>query len=213
MDSSKLNDHIARSDARRFSPALVLLLFPLLGILIAGAMLAANAGGAIVPATPAPVTLPPMPTPVIIADEPVIDFELPNLNGDTVRLTDYAGRIVFLNFWATWCEPCKRELPAFQRFVREQGDTGAVVLAVNVGESADQVRAFLVQQNVSGIEVLLDADNAVADRYGVFNIPVTFVIDQNGIVRYPKYGEFTLEDLYAYTEALSAEATPTVNPA
>jgi peroxiredoxin len=193
--------------ARRFSPAAALLLiFPLFGLLIAAVVLISSATSAPSP-VPAAVTLPAMPTPQNLADTPVIDFELPLLDGGSARLTDYAGRIVFLNFWATWCEPCKRELPAFQNFMAEQaalGDQGAVVLAVNIGESSDVVRAFLVQQNISGLPVLLDENQAVADSYGVFNIPVTFVIDGTGIVRYPKYGEMRPEDLQGFLDFLSA---------
>lgn len=195
--------------SRRFSSATALLLiFPLFGLLIAAVVLITSATN-VPSAVPAAVTLPALPTVQNLADTPVIDFELPLLDGGTAKLTDFAGRVVFLNFWATWCEPCKRELPAFQNFMAEQaalGDRGAVVLAVNIGESSDVVRAFLVQQNISGLPMLLDEDQSVADSYGVFNIPVTFVIDQTGIVRYPKYGEMTPEDLQGFLDLLSEPA-------
>jgi peroxiredoxin len=136
---------------------------------------------------------------------PVLDFELPALDGSgPVRLTDYAGRVVFLNFWATWCEPCKRELPAFEQFTAEQGDTGAVVLAVNSGEDEATVQAFLDAQGITGLNVLLDPEATVAKQYGVFQIPVTFVIDTAGNVRYPHYGELTPDDLAGYLAALEA---------
>jgi peroxiredoxin len=139
---------------------------------------------------------------------PVLDFDLPALDGSgTVSLSDYAGRPVFLNFWATWCEPCKRELPAFEQFTAEQGDEGAVVLAVNTGEDDATVRAFLEAEGITGLNVLLDPEAAVAEQYGVFQIPVTFVIDAAGHVRYPHYGEMTAADLAGYLDALASAAT------
>jgi thiol-disulfide isomerase/thioredoxin len=110
---------------------------------------------------------------------------------------------VFLNFWATWCEPCKRELPAFEAFASGQPPDGAVVLAVNVEENPDDVRNFLQAQGVSSLIVPLDTDAEVAESYGVFQLPVTFAIDETGIVRFPKYGEITREELDVYVEALS----------
>jgi peroxiredoxin len=230
-----------RADTRRVDTRLlVLALFPLLGVFAAAALLVGGGGGggaARVPPTPPEATEIVLPTPRALAETPIFDFELTRLDGGTARLSDYAGQVVFLNFWATWCEPCTRELPAFQQFTREQitreqftreqiasatdaagdgpavtdADDGparprAVVLAVNVQESADDVRAFLVQQGISDLTVLLDTDAAAADQYGVFNIPVTFVIDETGLIRYPKYGEITLDELYAYMDAVSVGA-------
>src|SRR5690606_23955807 len=155
------------------------------------------------PPTPAPVTLPPMPTPVNLADTPAVDFQLTSLDGETVSASDYRGRVLFINFWATWCEPCRRELPAFETFVKSQPEDGAAIIAVNVAETTEQVQAFLEENGVDGITVLMDTDQAVADEYGIRQLPVTYVVDQNGVIRYPKYGEMTLEELEAYTEALN----------
>jgi thiol-disulfide isomerase/thioredoxin len=110
---------------------------------------------------------------------------------------------VFLNFWRTDCPPCVRELPAFQQFVREQGGGGAVVLAVNIEEEPDAMRAFLTDLGVSDIPVLLDTEGETASRYGVYQIPVTFVIDGTGYVQYQKFGEMRAEDLDAYLESLA----------
>lgn len=197
----------------RPSPVLLLfLIFPLIGLIAAvGITLsnsAASAPAAVQPPTPAAVTLPAIPTPPPVVGAPVLDFTLPVLDSDaTVTLSDYAGRPVFLNFWATWCEPCKRELPAFQQFAAEQGEAGAAVLAVNTGEDEATVRAFLEAQGVTGLTVLMDPDADVADQYGVFQIPVTFVIDPAGNVRYPHYGEMTSADLAGYLDALAGAGT------
>src|SRR5690606_11495383 len=123
----------------RSKPSPVLLVFLILPVVMlsaAGMMILSSAapGTSAIP-TPAAVTLPPMPTPVSLEDTPILDFELATLSGETVRLSDYEGRVVFLNFWATWCEPCKREMPTFDAFVADQPVDGAVVLAINVEES------------------------------------------------------------------------------
>ncbi len=187
------------------SPALVIfLLFPLLGMLAAGLWLAANSpsGANGMPATPQPVTLAPAKA---AADSPMIDFTLTSLEGKTVHLSDFQGRIVFLNFWATWCTPCQRELPAFQQFLSQQSADGPTVLSVDVAETTDQIQAFLTKFDISGLNVLVDGDAKVSDSYGIFNMPTTFVIDTNGIVRYPKYGAMTVDDLNSYVAALKAE--------
>ena len=196
-------------------PAPLLLLFLLVSLIglvaVAALTLSANRAPAMAtpPPTPLAVTLPPIPTLPPVVGAPVLDFELPALDGSgTVRLSDFAGRPVFLNFWATWCEPCKRELPAFEQFSAEQGEDGAVVLAINTGEDEATVRAFLEAQGVEGLNVLIDPEATVARTYGVIQIPVTFVIDQAGNVRYPHYGEMTAADLAGYLEALAESAAP-----
>lgn len=192
--------------SNRPSPALLLfLLFPIVGLLAAGIVMLTNTslatGGT--PPTPLPVTLPPPP---IVEDAPIIDFTLTSLDGETVSLSDFAGRIVFLNFWATWCVPCREELPAFQEFQAVQPPDGAVILAVNVQETQEQVRAFLDQYGGDALTILLDTDGGTKDSYGIFNLPTTFVIDGNGIVNYVKFGEMTVKDLNAYVEAITAAA-------
>jgi peroxiredoxin len=193
-------------------PSLGLLLFaifPIIGLIAAlGLMLSNQASNTAqtIP-TPAAVTLPPIPSPAPVVGAPVLDFELEKLNsgGETARLSDYAGRVVFLNFWATWCEPCQRELPALQAFSQEQaalGDDGAVVLTVNGGELESDVNTYLRAHGITDLTVLLDRGTEITEMYGVFQIPVTFVIDTNGNVRYPHYGEISRDDIDGYLTAL-----------
>jgi peroxiredoxin len=194
----------ASKGQRRSSVLLIFLIFPLVGLLAAAALIVSSSKSAAVIPTPAPVTMPPPPTPTVdVLGSPAPDFHLQSLDGQTVRLSDFGGRIVFLNFWATWCEPCKRELPAFQAFMQNQPADGPVVLAVDVMENSDTVTTFLNQLGVSGFPILLDSNHEVADAYGVAPIPVTFVINQQGIISYPKYGEMKLEDLESYVQTLS----------
>lgn len=194
----------------RPSPVLlVFLLFPLVGLAAAVVVILTNTspetGGT--PPTPPPVTLAP---PRVSEDTPMIDFTLTSLDGDTISLSDYAGRIVFLNFWATWCIPCRKELPAFQQFQAQQVADGPAILAVNVAEDRSQITTFLAEYGISGLKILLDSASTVADRYGIFNMPTTYVIDGKGMVNYIKYGEMTPDDLALYLNSLQPlQGTPT----
>jgi thiol-disulfide isomerase/thioredoxin len=187
----------------RLSPALLLAIFPLLGVIAAVLLIISQPQAAAVAPTPAPVLPPPIqPTQDLFDTDARIDFALPLLGDDTpVRLSDYEGQVVFLNFWATWCVPCERELPAIESFMAEQD--AVTVLAINIGETADVVQPWLEERGISGIPILMDTDFAVRDSYGIFQIPVTFALDTFGVVREQKYGEITLDDLRAYAAAVA----------
>lgn len=187
----------------RMSPALLLAIFPLLGIVAAALLILSQPQAATVAPTPAPVVPPPIqPTQDLFDTDARIDFALPLLGSDTqVRLSDYEGQVVFLNFWATWCVPCERELPAFQSFMAEQD--AVTVLAINIGETADVVQPWLEERGISGIPILMDTEMAVRDAYGIFQIPVTFALDTSGVVREQKRGEITLEELRAFAVAVT----------
>jgi peroxiredoxin len=186
---------------------LLFLLFPLLGIIAAVAVAVTNGVGGtaqIAAVTPVPITLPPAATPVNLSDHAAPDFSLRTLDQTTVSLSDYKGRIVFLNFWATWCVPCQRELPAFTQFMASQTDKtkGPIVLGVNLGETYDNVKSYLDAKQVAGFPILLDVDYKAVDLYGVGPIPVTFVVDPNGVIRYSKYGEMKPTDIQSYLDAV-----------
>lgn len=205
------NDPTMPAKSNRPSPVLLIfVLLPILGLLAAGIVLISanltNAPAAVVIPTPQAVTLPAIPSPAPVVGAPVLDFELQDLDGETVQLSDYAGRVIFLNFWQTTCEPCKRELPALQAFAAEQAADGPAILAVNIAEPAETVRTFLSSYGVSDLTIPLDSNADTADMYGVFQIPVTFVIDANGNVRYPHYGEITREDMMGYLQAIEGAA-------
>ncbi|MBE2272198.1 MAG: TlpA family protein disulfide reductase [Anaerolinea sp.] len=201
----------AQPQRRGISPALVMfLIVPLIGLVVAGGVILRQENvirATQAPATPGAITLPPMPTPISLADTPLVDFALPTLTGDTVNIGDYRGRVIFLNFWATWCVPCQREMPTLAQFVAEQPPDGALVFAVNVEEPRDVVEGFVREYGISGLPILLDEAGTVSSQFGVFQLPVTFVIDGTGVIRYPKYGEITLQELTAYTEALTGEGS------
>jgi len=149
--------------------------------------------------TPAPVTL----ANTSLIGQPAPNFSLNRVDGTAMRLSSYRGRVVFVNFWATWCEPCQRELPAFQSFMAEQGPRGALVLAVNSGETAEQVSGYFAQHQITAVPALLDTDLQVYDDYNIQLLPTTYVIDAAGVVRYLHLGEMTTDDLNSYVAALT----------
>ena len=188
---------------RGLSPALILLIFPLLGIAAAIVVLSGATGSAqTIVATPAPVTLQPAPD-ANVTRSAVVSFSLGALDGRTYSLSDHQGQPVILNFWATWCPPCEREMPAITRFVREHPDVN--VLSINVGETADVIGPWLEERNIGGFPVLLDLDTQVSANYGAINIPVTYGLDTNGVVQLLHYGEITAEELEAMVAALDLD--------
>ena len=121
-------------------------------------------------------------------DQPAPDFFLRTLNGRSVRLSDYRGKTVVLNFWASWCPPCRREMPDFQTLWEERGPSGPddlVILAVNLlPEDTIAAAEGFVDEFGLTFPILLDTSRGeVSRRYGVQALPATFFIDRDGIVR------------------------------
>lgn len=108
------------------------------------------------------------------------DFTLKDLDGKEVKLSDYRGKIVILNFWAVWCKYCIQEMPDLNELDEElKKEEDAVILAVDVKESPDTVRKYLTSNNIS-LKVLLDKDGSVAEGYGIEGYPTTFIINEDG---------------------------------
>jgi peroxiredoxin len=124
------------------------------------------------------------------------DFRLTSLSSETVHLSDYAGQIVLINFWATWCPPCRAEMPAINAFYEAHKEAGFVVLAVNSQEEAATVERF-IQANSFSFPVLLDLQASAMDRYQVRGLPTTFIIDRDGFIQHVQTGEITPEQLEA----------------
>ena len=119
------------------------------------------------------------------------DFRLTDLAGKEQSLSQYRGKIVLLNFWATWCKPCTTEMPAMQAMYDKLRDKGFVVIAVNELEDDARVREHIKQYGHT-FPVLMDRDNKVANQFGVFGLPVSVFIDQEGRVQeYLKGGLLT----------------------
>ncbi len=110
------------------------------------------------------------------------DFELPTLSGEYVRLSDHRGKIVFLNIWATWCPPCREEMPSMESLYRRLKGRDFEILAVSIDrEGGKAVRPF-VSKNGLTFPVLLDPENKISRLYGLTGVPETFIIDKNGVV-------------------------------
>ena len=119
------------------------------------------------------------------------DFQLTDLAGKQQSLSQYRGKVVLVNFWATWCKPCTTEMPAMQETYDKLRNKGFVVLAINELEDEAKVREHIEQYNHT-FPVLLDRDNKVANQFGVFGLPVSVFIDEKGVVReYIKGGLLT----------------------
>lgn len=109
------------------------------------------------------------------------DFVLTDLSGEKHQLSDYKGKGVFLNFWGTWCEPCKEEMPHMEKMSKEYKDKGVEVLTVNVGESEFQVNKFKEQYGLT-FPMTIDKTKEVQQAYGVNPLPATYMINADGEV-------------------------------
>jgi peroxiredoxin len=136
--------------------------------LLLGALLATGAGTA-VPAV-APATMAP-------------DFTLRTMNGPNLRLQEQRGRVVLVNFWATWCGPCRQEIPHLNRLYDKYRSSGFVLLGVNIDDDARVAAELATKLNVT-FPVLLDTDKKVSRVYDMSAMPATVVIDRDGRVRY-----------------------------
>lgn len=110
---------------------------------------------------------------------PPVDFQLKDLNGNTVRLSDFKGKIVFLNFWTTWCPECRYEMPAMQKLYTHFKDRDFAMVAINLNEPAAFVKRYLRVNKLTFI-TLLDPINEVGGPFGIRGIPTTFIIDRDG---------------------------------
>ncbi|WHX98269.1 redoxin domain-containing protein [Neobacillus sp. DY30] len=127
------------------------------------------------------------------------DFELKTLAGDTVKLSDLKGKKVMLNFWATWCPPCKAEMPAMEEFHKEAGDD-VVILAVNIDPHLD-VKAFIDENGIT-FPIPLDEEDRVNEAYQVLSIPTTYFIDTKGNIGNKYIGAMNLDAMKQYTKDL-----------
>lgn len=122
-------------------------------------------------------------------------------------LADYRGKVILLNFWATWCPPCRHEMPAMERLYRRFRDRGFVVLALNQWEAPDLVFAYTGDLDVfPSFPMLFDPQSSVSQQYGVKGLPTSFVIDRSGQVIYRAIGgrEFDHPEILQILEGLLA---------
>ncbi len=117
-----------------------------------------------------------------VPGHPAPDFALQTLDGQTLQLSDLQGQAVVLNFWASWCPPCRAEMPELEQAYQDNKDQGLVVLGVNQGEQQAIADAFM-QRFALTFPVVLDQELVASRYYKVNSLPTTFFIDRNGIIR------------------------------
>ncbi|OLN23270.1 thiol-disulfide oxidoreductase [Domibacillus antri] len=128
------------------------------------------------------------------------DFVLTDLDGEQHRLSDYEGKGVFLNFWGTWCEPCKKEMPYMEKLAKEY-EGQVEVLAVNVGESNFQVKNFAEQYGLT-FPIAIDKGKEVQETYGINPLPTTFMILPDGTIDQIVTAGLTEEQIRALFESV-----------
>lgn len=108
------------------------------------------------------------------------DFTLKDLNGKDVKLSDYRGKVVILNFWAVWCKYCKQEMPDLNELNKElEKNNDAVIIAVDSQESPETVKDYITSNNIN-LKILLDSDGSVTQTYGISGFPTTFILNKDG---------------------------------
>ena len=149
-------------------------------------------------------TLTPSPEGPSYLGNPVPDTVMQTLDGDPIRLTDFAGKVIVLNFWASWCIPCQEELPLLQNYARSAGDDIQVIALTNPnnGQTIDEVTAFLEAYHITDLQVALDEDNLLHSTFGVIVLPSTYFIGPDGIVESRIFGVVTVEEVDGFVREL-----------
>lgn len=132
------------------------------------------------------------------------NFELVDLEGNSVRLSDFEGQGVFLNFWGTWCPPCKKEMPAMNRQYQVYKDQGVHVLSVNIAQSQFEVENFAKSYDLK-FPIVIDKSKSVMQAYNIKPLPTSILINPNGKVEQIITGEMTEQQIAAYMESIKPE--------
>lgn len=133
--------------------------------------------------------------------QPAPEFELKDLSGKTHKLSDYKGKAVMLNFWASWCPPCRAEMPALEAAYKEYESKGFVILAINLGESDVAIQSFKEKLGLT-FPIVIDQDDAVTRAYDIVPLPTSYFVDKNGIVQGRWQGEISKDQLRAMIQKI-----------
>ena len=125
-----------------------------------------------------------------VGKDPTPPLVLKDLTGKERNLDEFKGQVVLINFWATWCPPCRIEMPSMWRLKQKLKDEPFVILAVDMGEPEAYVNAFLPDKMKRDFVVLMDKDGVALRSWNVIAFPTTYIIDADGIIRYALYGAF-----------------------
>jgi peroxiredoxin len=189
----------SRSKWRRALPLIASALAIAIGLmLIVGPTFLAS-----VPAKPKPALQSGMQSGMPKEGEPIPNFELPTLDGRKVRLSDLRGSPVLINFWATWCAPCKQEMPLIVEQYNWNRGEGLRVLAIDTlaNDNVEDMRAFVKQFNMN-FDVLVDETDAIAGGWEVMGLPTTFFVRPDGIIAKVHVGQLTADQLKEYMKLI-----------
>jgi thiol-disulfide isomerase/thioredoxin len=164
-----------------------------LGLILAGVLLLKPGGAASAAVAAAPIT-----------GHKLADFALTDLAGKQVRLSDYAGRPVLINAWATWCPPCQAEMPGLQQLYQRHEAEGFAILAIDAGEAKPTVEQF-IQKNLYTFPVLLDPQTDLLDKWAIRDYPTSIVIGRDGTVKLVQVGALTADTINKVVEPLISE--------
>jgi len=131
-------------------------------------------------------------------------FSLTDLSGKQVLLSEFKGKPLLLNFWASWCVPCRAEMPELQNLHDARKDSGLVVLEVNFKETRDTAEKFATKNGLT-FRILLDEHGAAARDFQLFGLPTTYFIDRAGVIRHSYMGEMTKEIINAGLKTIAVQ--------
>ena len=134
-------------------------------------------------------------------------FSLQKLNGSVVKLIDYKGKVVLVNFWASWCGPCKMEIPSLNRLYQKRKSTGFEIVAISLDRTPVSKLAAFVKEKQMDFPILLNPDGDVSERYMVRGIPSSFLLDKKGMIKWKVVGgmEWDRADVLSRIDQLLAE--------
>ena len=135
--------------------------------------------------------------------QPAPGFELEARDGKKVRLEEFRGRVVLLNFWATWCPPCREELPLLESLLRTYDDSVFVIVGINVDGEPGRLDRFLRRTSIDSLLILRDPKALAIGRYDPETMPATYIIDREGTVRYEHMG-FSPDIVSEYDDTIRA---------
>lgn len=144
----------------------------------------------------------------VIDRTPAPNFTLPDLSGNALQLSTLKGKVVLVNFWATWCAPCRKEMPSLNRLWEKLTPHGVQVIAVDVGEQASEVRAFLTElAEPLGFPIVFDQTMQVVTQWRIKGLPTTVLIDKRGRMAYTALGDrdWDAPDIVDVVRQLAAE--------
>jgi peroxiredoxin len=142
--------------------------------------------------------------PPVEINQPAPELSLSDLNGNLVSLKDFRGDVILVNNWATWCPPCRQEMPEFQSYYEDHQDEGFQILAVEAGQPAEEVQAFVSEVGLS-FTILLDPENISLTTFQNSSLPNSWVIDRKGNLRLAWLGAINKDTLDKYVTPLLKE--------